>query len=50
MLPSKEDVASFLAFAPDAEEGIAFMFLEVRTVGKTLRIDLTSILKGCSKR
>ena len=50
MLPSKEDVANFLAFAPDAEEGIAFMFLEVRTVSKCLCIDLTDILKGRSKR
>jgi hypothetical protein len=28
MIPSKDDVANFLAFAPDAGEGKAFMFLE----------------------
>jgi hypothetical protein len=30
MLPSKDDIANFIAFAPDASEGKAFMFLEVR--------------------
>jgi hypothetical protein len=30
MLPSKEDIATFIAFAPDVDEGRAFMFLEVR--------------------
>lgn len=30
MLPSKEDIASFVAFAPDAGEGKAFIYLEVR--------------------
>ena len=30
MLPSKDDIANFIAFAPDAGEGKAFMFLEVR--------------------
>jgi hypothetical protein len=30
MLPSEDDVANFIAFAPDAGEGKAFMFLEVR--------------------
>ncbi len=29
MLPSKDDIASFIAFAPNASEGVAFMFLEV---------------------
>ena len=29
MKPSEEDVANFLAFAPDAGEGKAFVFLEV---------------------
>ena len=30
MKPSKEDVANFVAFAPDAGEGKAFVYLEVR--------------------
>jgi hypothetical protein len=30
MLPSTENVANFIAFAPDATEGLAFMYLEVR--------------------
>ena len=30
MLPSDDDIANFIAFAPDAGEGKAFMFLEVR--------------------
>jgi len=30
MVPTKEDIANFLAVAPDAGEGRAFMFLEVR--------------------
>jgi hypothetical protein len=30
MLPSQDDVAKFLTFAPGADEGKAFMFLEVR--------------------
>ena len=30
MLPSKDDIANFVACAPDAGEGKAFMFLEVR--------------------
>ena len=30
MLPSEDDIANFNAFAPDAGEGKAFMFLEVR--------------------
>jgi hypothetical protein len=29
MQPSKENVAEFLSFAPGADEGTAFMFLEV---------------------
>jgi hypothetical protein len=29
MLPSEGDIANFLAFAPDADEGKAFVFLEV---------------------
>jgi len=29
MTPSKEDIANFVAFAPDAGEGKAFVFLEV---------------------
>lgn len=29
MVPSQEDIASFIAFAPDADEGKAFLFLEV---------------------
>ena len=29
MLPSEDDIANFIAFAPDADEGKAFMFLEV---------------------
>jgi hypothetical protein len=29
MLPSKDDIAKFIAFAPSADEGKAFMFLEV---------------------
>lgn len=29
MLPSEEQVAEFLTFAPDAGEGKAFVFLEV---------------------
>ena len=30
MLPSEDDIANFIAFAPDAGEGKAFVFLEVR--------------------
>jgi hypothetical protein len=30
MLPSEDDIANFIAFAPEAGEGKAFMFLEVR--------------------
>jgi hypothetical protein len=30
MTPSGEDVTNFLAFAPEAGEGKAFLFLEVR--------------------
>jgi hypothetical protein len=30
MLPSPEDIANFITFAPNADEGKAFMFLEVR--------------------
>jgi hypothetical protein len=30
MLPSKDDIAKFIAFAPNSDEGTAFMFLEVR--------------------
>jgi hypothetical protein len=33
MLPSDDDIASFLAFAPDAGEGKAFMYLEVNRSG-----------------
>jgi hypothetical protein len=29
MTPSEEDVTNFLAFAPEAGEGKAFLFLEV---------------------
>lgn len=29
MFPSEEDIASFIAFAPEADEGTAFVFLEV---------------------
>lgn len=29
MVPSEDDIASFLAFAPEADEGKAFVFLEV---------------------
>jgi hypothetical protein len=31
MLPSNDDIANFLAVAPDAGGGKAFMFLEVKT-------------------
>jgi hypothetical protein len=31
MLPSNDDIANFLAVAPDAGDGKAFMFLEVKT-------------------
>lgn len=50
MLPSKEDIAAFIAFAPDADEGRAFLFLEVRHVNPwgVLIIDLTDLcLEGC---
>lgn len=30
MVPSEDDIAKFIAFAPDADEGQAFVFLEVR--------------------
>jgi hypothetical protein len=30
MLPSEEDIAQFIAFAPGADEGTAFVFLEVK--------------------
>lgn len=30
MVPSEDDIANFIAFAPEAGEGKAFMFLEVR--------------------
>jgi hypothetical protein len=29
MIPSEDDITSFLAFAPEAGEGKAFLFLEV---------------------
>lgn len=29
MLPLQDDIAKFITFAPDADEGKAFMFLEV---------------------
>jgi hypothetical protein len=29
MKPSEEDIANFISFAPDANEGVAFIFLEV---------------------
>lgn len=29
MLPSEDNIANFIAFAPDADEGKAFAFLEV---------------------
>jgi hypothetical protein len=35
MQPSEEDIANFLAFAPGADEGKAFMFLEVYHLGRT---------------
>jgi hypothetical protein len=30
MLPSEDSIANFLSFAPEADEGKAFVFLEVR--------------------
>jgi hypothetical protein len=30
MVPSEDDIANFIAFAPGADEGKAFVFLEVR--------------------
>jgi hypothetical protein len=30
MVPSEEDIQNFIAFAPGADEGKAFVFLEVR--------------------
>jgi hypothetical protein len=30
MLPSEETIAAFISFAPNADEGTAFVFLEVR--------------------
>jgi hypothetical protein len=29
MIPSNDDIAKFITFAPDADEGKAFMYLEV---------------------
>jgi len=48
MTPSADDVTNFLAFAPEAGEGKAFLFLEVsHMIPKTLQIALTdTYLKG----
>jgi hypothetical protein len=49
MHPSEDDVAKFLAIAPDAGEGTAFVFLEVRYLVSlhSLTITLTKIsVKG----
>jgi hypothetical protein len=43
MLPSEDDIANFIAFAPDAGEGKAFMFLEVRHSEVVLSIGLTDV-------
>jgi hypothetical protein len=40
MLPSEKDIANFIAFAPEADEGKAFVFLEVNVL-TVLAIDLT---------
>jgi hypothetical protein len=32
MVPSEDDIAKFVTFAPNASEGIAFLFLEVKHV------------------
>jgi hypothetical protein len=47
MHPSEEDIANFLAIAPDAGEGAAFMFLEVRYLDSmhSLAITLTKIFQ-----
>jgi hypothetical protein len=36
MIPSVDAVASFIAFAPDADEGKAFMYLEVTLMISTV--------------
>lgn len=32
MQPSEDDIAKFITFAPEADEGKAFVFLEVRPI------------------
>ena len=41
MQPSKADIADFLAFAPEADAGTAFLFLEVPTTHCKARARLT---------
>lgn len=43
MIPSEKDVANFLAFAPDAGEGKAFVFLEVSQYNVSTDFRLTSL-------
>jgi hypothetical protein len=50
MQPSQEDIANFIAFAPDADEGKAFMFLEVSHLVIDLNIAFTDILQECEYR
>jgi hypothetical protein len=48
MLPSEDNIASFLAFAPEADEGKAFMFLEVRSSSYLESFEYTDMsLEGC---
>jgi hypothetical protein len=50
MVPSEDDIAKFIAFAPSADEGKAFMFLEVRPPhsfgGPEYQPYLMCVLKG----
>ena len=52
MLPSEDNIANFLAFAPEADEGKAFVFLEVSPLAATRCLEsksvLMSTLKGAS--
>jgi hypothetical protein len=50
MTPSADDITNFLAFAPEAGEGKAFLFLEVSHVNPwNLHIDLADMYRKGGK-
>jgi hypothetical protein len=51
MLPSNDDIANFLAVAPDAGDGKAFMFLEVSRLPRLWPLLMqSSSLADCALR